>query len=569
MAFSAKGNRRRVSLTAGLFLMAVLMFAGVVQAQISQYSPVTDEMLVNRDPADWLSWRGNYGAWGYSSLDQINKDNVEFLQLAWAWPMEPGMQEGEPLVHDGIMFLVNAGDVIHALDAKTGSLIWEYRRDLPANVAPTATARGLALYKDYVYLAASDAALVALDAKTGKVAWEQQVADWQQGANYSSAPLVANGLVIAGMTCGVSFPGGCFITAHDPDTGEEVWRVNTVAQPGDFGDDTWDPLPVEARHGGSAWITGSYDPELNLIYWGTAQPYPWTSELRGTYGDALYTNSTLAINADTGELEWYFQYVPGDTWDLDEHFEQVLIDTEVDGELRQLLVRAGKRGIIYALDRTNGEFIYAQETVLQTTIESIDPVTGVPTIDPDTYVGIGDTKYLCPAVEGGKDWPTMAYNPELGTIYIPLNNTCGEWRGTSRGTGLSFTFRPAPDKDGLVGRVDAWKIDGPELAWKFEEEAVWTGSMLATGGGLVFGGDAERRYFAFDEETGEVLWQTRLPGPATGFPITYSVDGQQFVAVPAGSPGYLTMMIFDIAPETYIPSTGNALLVFALPESVR
>lgn len=555
-----------------------MTFSGLVAAaDITDFQPVTHEMLVNAesDANNWLMWRRTYNSWGYSPLDQINRDNVQGMTLAWARAMEPGPQETTPLVYNGIMYLVHPGDVVQALDATNGDLIWEYRRELPdIDVAWSiyTAKRGLALAEDLVFMATSDAALVALDAVTGEVVWEQQVADYRHHYRYTAAPLVVKDKLIAGMSgCTSTAPGGCFITAHELETGEELWRIETTAKPGQPGGDTWGDLPAEARYGGSAWITGSYDPDLNLVYWGVAQPIPWGRELRGTGdGATLYTNSTLAINPDTGEIVWYYQFNPGDPWDLDEHFEKILVDAEIDGEMRKLLLHVGKKGILFILDRETGEYIDAVETVYQNVV-TLDRDTGRLIDVPENIPGIGRTVFQCPHLLGGKDWQAMAYNPETQTLFIPLNNACAEVQedsirvtqvGQSFG-GLISVPRHAPGNNGNVGRVDAIRIPELTTVWKHEQRAPWTGALLATKGGLVFGGDENRRMKAFDADTGDVLWEVPLNTTVIGYPITYAVDGKQYVAVPVGSQTALSFLA--LTPEIAPPATGNALLVFALP----
>jgi alcohol dehydrogenase (cytochrome c) len=327
--------------------------------------PVTDATLAKPAADDWLMRRGNFAAWGFSALDQINARNVGRLRLAWAWNMEPGYQEEAPLAHDGVLFLANPKNVVQALDGRSGDLLWEYRRELPKIEGGYHNdlfdrARGtIALYDDKVLLATADAHLVALDAHTGKVIWDTAVADYQQGYTFTSGPLAAHGKVVAGIS-GCTNPGtgsGCFIVALDAKTGAEVWRTKTIAQPGSPGDDSWHGLPADKRNGGSVWTSGSYDPALNLVYWGTGGPIPHSEIVRGTGdGAVLYTDSTLALDADTGKIVWYHQFLPRDNWNLDHVFEQVLADIAVDGHRRQVLLTIGKPGIIWALDRRTGDF---------------------------------------------------------------------------------------------------------------------------------------------------------------------------------------------------------------------
>ena len=425
-------STRRYWNSTALGLVSLLLAGAAALAQQPQaadptrnLTPVTDAMLRDPPASDWLMWRRTYNGWGYSPLDQINKDNVKNLQVAWSWSLTSGATETTPIVHDGVLYIFNYGNKIQALNAATGDLIWEYKRDLPARlIAGTSnlSTRNLAIYQGNLIAATSDAHIVALDAKSGKVVWDHATADWTKGWRYTGGPFIINGKVIQGMTgCGNAEPGGCFITGNDSRTGEELWRVNTIAHPGDPNYDTWNGLPMESRFGASAWISGSYDPDQNLVFYGTGQPYPWIAEMRGTLPakpgakhNAMYSDSTLAINPDTGQLKWYHQHLEDDTWDLDYVYERLLVDLPVNGETRKAVVTSGKLGILEALDRTNGEWLWHKETVPQNVVASIDPKTGEKTINPAAIPHIGVTTVNCPADPGGRGWPATAYNPKTG-----------------------------------------------------------------------------------------------------------------------------------------------------------
>ncbi len=363
------------------------------RAQVKDLRPVTEAMLRNPAPGDWLNWRRTDNAWGYSPLDQITRQNVQQLQLAWSWAMDDtGAQEATPLVYDGIMYLPSPRGVIQALDAATGDLIWEYRPEVKDAAAPAPRAAGgeqteiprlaqrpagggdtgrgiqrnIAIFGDRIFGTTNDAHIVALDARTGKLAWDTTVADSKLGYEYTSGPIVVRGKVIAGITgCSRYKEDVCFITGHDAATGKELWRTSTIARPGEPGGDTWGDLPLSFRAGSDAWISGSYDPAANLVYWGTAQAKPWARAVRGTDGDALYTNSTLALDPDTGKMKWYYQHLPGETQDMDEVFESMLID--IGG--RKSLIKMGKLGILWQLDRTTGAFIQATDLGYQNIVE--------------------------------------------------------------------------------------------------------------------------------------------------------------------------------------------------------
>ena len=321
-----------------VFSVSVVLFAGALAlaapaaAQEDGFEPVTNAMLHDPDPDDWINWRRTLDGWGYSPLDQITTDNVHRLQLVWGWSLGPGLSQATPLVHDGVMYIPNPGNGVHAVDAATGERLWQYagsdeRSAERRNRGPSRGSRSIALYGDKVYLNTTDAHIVALDARTGEVAWDHTVADRALGYRYSSGPIVVEGRIVAGMTGCENYKNDvCFISAHDAETGEEVWRTSTIARPGEPGGDTWGDLPLMFRAGSDSWIPGAYDPGTGLTYWSTSQAKPWARISRATDGDALYTNSVLALDAETGKLRWYYQFVPGETHDLDDVFESVLID---------------------------------------------------------------------------------------------------------------------------------------------------------------------------------------------------------------------------------------------------
>jgi alcohol dehydrogenase (cytochrome c) len=583
---------RRDWKTTALVLPALLLAGAPAMAQAPQaanpaaaMTAVTDAVLRDPPAADWLMWRRTYDGWGYSPLDQINKDNVKDLRPVWTWSLTPGPTETTPIVHDGVLFVFNWADKIQALNAATGDLIWEYKRDLPENLftdIPNVMAkRNMAIYEDKLIAATSDAHIIALDAKTGKVVWDHTTADWTKGWRYTGGPFVVNGKVIQGMTgCGNAEPGGCFITGHDAKTGAELWRVYTIAHPGDPNYDTWNGLPLESRFGASAWITGAYDPEQNLVFYGTGQPYPWIAEMRGTLPrkpglktNAMYSDTTLAINPDTGKLEWYHQHLEDDTWDLDYVYERQLIDLPVNGETRKAVVTTGKLGIVEALDRTNGQWLWHKETVPQNVVAAIDPKTGEKTINAAAIPHIGRTTVNCPSDPGGRGWPATAYSPKTGILYMPLNEYCSNTTPTPLDPGQAYTGGgraifarvPVPNSDGKIGRVDAVKLEDRSQVWSYRLRAPETSAVLPTGGGLVFNGAWDRYFRAFDDTTGEVKWQMRLNNVINSFPITYSVNGKQYVAVAVGSGSSLSKALATLTPEIQNPDGGSVLWVFALP----
>ena len=504
------------------------------------FTPLTAEMLRDPDPADWPMHRRNFFGHSYSPLDQINTENVGNLRLEWVWNMHEGDSEPAPLVYDGIVYLINPGNVIQALDGASGELIWEHWTG-PANRQDM---RNIAMYGDKIIQATTDARLVALDARSGEQVWETVIADNSKGFANSSGPIVADGKVISGLAgCARYIPEDCHVSAYDADTGELLWQFETIAEAGQPGGDTWGGLDDLFRAGGETWITGSYDPELRLTYWGTAQQKPWVPVSRHmTINDiGLYTNATIALNVDSGALDWYFQHVPAEALDLDEVFERVLIDRGDE----KLVYSIGKHGILWKNDRVSGEFKGFKETVFQNTFTHIDPETGAVTYREDIQnAQLDEWTSACPSSAGGKDWHSMTYHPPSGLIIAPLSQTCLENAArevalVQGGGGLAASrkFFEMPGTDGNLGKVGAYHADTLEEVWSHEQRASLHTGTISTAGGLVFVGDLDRRFTAFDVETGEILWQTRLGTSVQGHPVSFAIDGKQYIAVTAALGG--------------------------------
>lgn len=557
-----------------LIAIGALFSAAPVLAQVTDFTPVSDEEILAPDAADWLQWRSNVESWGYSALDQITTENVSELEYTWGWMMEPGDQETAPIVHDGVMYVANPGGVVQALDAASGDLIWEYRREFPEGFRPGRLTRGIAIYGDKIYLPSPDAVLVALDAATGQVAWESTVADSENRKSLTAAPLVADGKVFVGYQgCNRFSEEKCAMVAFDAETGEELWRTITIERPGETEQDTWEDIPFVLRGGGDIWTTASYDAEADLIYIGVSQAKPWSRVSRANDGAGYYTTSTLALNPDTGDIEWFRQYIPGETNDMDESFEHILID--IDGE--PAYVNMGKLGILWRGNRVTGEPLPAFDIGLQDQIDLNDD--GTFAAYREGAIGeVGVPMTTCPSSTGFRSWRAMAFSPETRAVYAPLSINCDdgvvytevEMVEGGGGNGRSATNRIFhPEDPDHLGRILAMDVDTGETLWEFPMRTPANSATLTTAGGLVFAGDWDRNFYAFDAESGEILWQTRLPQAAQGYPVSYEADGRQYVAVPVGVGGasWSTSVPEDLAPEVRRPSGGNAMIVFALPQS--
>ena len=566
----------RVHLTLFACIAIILASASPAPAQVGNVTPVTDEMLRNPDPGDWLSWRRTLDGWGYSPLDDVDTSNVGDLRLAWSWGLEPGVSQTTPVVHDGVMYIANPGHVVQALDARNGDFIWEYRHEMDERRRAGAQMRSLAVYEDLIILNTYDAHVVGLDARTGAVRWDTLAAPPdQEGYGFSSGPVVADGVIVAGLRgCERFREDTCYIIGVDGRSGQVLWRTSTVARPGERGGDTWGDLPLLMRAGSDAWIPGSYDPVTGLVYYGTSQAKPWSRDARGTDGDALYSNSTLALDPATGEMRWYFQHIPGDSHDMDETFERILID--YDG--KQSVFSMGKLAILWELDRTTGAFTNAVDLGYQNIVD-VDTTTGVVTYRENMISDVGEQLYFCPSTGGFKSLRAMAYHPDTTALYIPLNLNCEtaaflpvERRLGGGGTGgvRDREDHFHPDAPGQLGEFQALDIRTGETLWKHRRRAPYNTAALTTAGGLVFIGDWERYVFAYDARSGEQLWQSRLSTMANGYPITYSVDGRQYVAFGAGGPlggsSWTSILPAALMPDLRNPRAGNAIFVYALPE---
>jgi len=539
---------------------------------LDKITPVTDAMLQNPPPGEWLTWRRGFDDQGSSPLKQITKSNVNNLRVAWTWTLSPGANEGTPLVHDGVMFLHSPGDKLQALDAATGDLLWQYARILPPGVN-AGNKRAIAIYGNKVYLGTSDVHVVALDVKTGRVVWDEPLVD-ERGFGLSGGPLVAKGKVMIGTSGRV--PGKNYIVALDAETGKFAWRFNTIAQPGEPGGDTWNDHKAEERNGGSVWTAGSYDSALNLAFFGVAQTYDTALLVKparpGVNNDGLYTDCTLAINPDTGKLVWYYQHLPNDQWDLDWVFERQVARISVNGVVRPVIMTSGKQATYDVLDAETGKYIFSKDLGLQNIVTSIDPATGKKTINPATYPGDGQSHMVCPHVDGAKSWIPGSYNPDTKIMYVPLVEACmdltpvtGGGRGGLLSAGGRPTVRPRPDSDGNYGRVEAINMVTREVMWTARNRAPVSSGALDTAGGVIFNGSIDRYFRAFDDQTGKLLWETRLTDVPSNAPITYTVNGKQYIAIGVGNGGAQATGFTALVPEIQNLDRAPAVWVFQLP----
>lgn len=545
---------------------------------LQNYKPVTAERLKKPEDSDWLMIRRTYDGWGYSPLGQIRPQNVTRLQPVWVFATGVNSgHEATPLVNNGVMFVVTPGSQVMAIDAKTGMILWRYRRQLPEEVILLhPTSRGVALYGDKVFFASGDAVLVALDARAGKEVWSTKVAENKNGYYMTLAPLAASGKVMVGASGGELGVRG-FVAAYDPETGKEQWRTYTVPGPGEPGSETWPQGDQWKTGGGSVWVTGNYDPETNLAFWGTGNGGPWMGDQRP--GDNLFTSSTIAIDVATGKIKGHHQYEPNESWDWDEVSPPILIDYTRNGKTIKGLIDVARDGYLWFLERTGGpiNFIEGKPYVKQNVFKSLDPKTGRPEIDPDHKPGTGKTVGFCPSLWGGKNWPPVAFSPQTRMVYIPANeNLCmaitGQKIEYSAGRpfiGATPTLSMAAGAD-HIGEVQAWNVDTSKRVWThtYANSPNW-GPMMATAGGLVFsGGTNDRLFHAFDASSGKLLWEFPTNSGIIGQPSSFMVDGKQYIAVQSGwgvDSGKMQASLNSLFPGKFpaVPE-GGAIWVFAV-----
>ena len=571
------GGRGRFVLVCLVGLLVIQAGAARGQSQDQTWEPITEERLLNPEDGDWMNYRRTYDVTGFSPLDQINRDNVGELRLVWAWSMRDNSRwVPTPIVANGLMYVAEGSGRVTAFDVVSGDVAWVHTRSYPEDIEKSQALgrhRGVSVYGDTIYWGTADAALVALDARTGEQRWEVSTGDYTTGLGHAHPALIADGKVVLGFAGGDRSARGA-VVAHDAETGEHLWTTYTVPAPGEPGYETWTEREIPPL-GGLTWNTISHDPELGLIYLGTGQPTPWASTLRGP-GDALYTNCILALDIDTGEIEWYFQVVPSDNWDLDATHESMLVDLVIRGVERKALIETSKIGWGVVLDRETGRFINAFRTSFDNIITGWTD-TGSPIFNPAQIPTMDDVDSdrvfeVCPHYHGARNLNSPSFSPETGLYYLGINNSCMDVTFVSEEfepgrvfRGIGSRVKMVPDYD-YIGEFVAFNPVTGQRAWEYRPEsgAAMTASALATAGGIVFGGTADRRFFALDADTGNVLWETRLNGDISGAPVTFEIDGRQYLAVGAGGRIGQTTSYARLTDIT-LPQGSGVMWVFALP----
>ena len=538
-------------------LSALLLVGACAISTTDQAPPVrvaglgagpTHEELVNagRHTDNVLTYGLTYNHNRYSPLAQINKGNIKRLVPVWNVSLQNDLgEQAQPMIYDGVMFVSNARWT-YAIDALTGKVLWRtpvnYDPNTPSVVCCGVSNKGVAIFEGKVFRTTLDAHVVALDQKTGKEVWKQKVAEWKEGYSLTVAPLVANGVVITGCS-GAEFGARCFLDGWDPHTGKKLWRRYTTAGPGEKGHETWEPREAYLRGGASTWITGSYDPELDLVYWGTGNAGPWTPEKRK--GDNLYVASVLAIRPRTGEIVWHYQFAPNDIWDWDS-WEMIQAELAVNGQKRKVIMHVARNGFLYVMDRTNGQLLSAKPYEKVNWATHIDMTTGRPVESEESAkLRRGEVIDMWPSINGAKNWQHAAFNPNTGLLYANTLNShstykfipMGEYRAGQRYMFMENKYPPTP-KDTPSGHMEAIEPLSAKAKWRIPLIGQRNMSaMLATGGGLLFTGKNTGEFIALDADTGEVVWQFKTGSGINAQPITYTLQGRQYVAIQSGLGG--------------------------------
>ena len=531
-------------------------------------------MLANPPAGDWLHWRRTYDGQGFSPLDQINQSNAAKLTVAWAKALPAGSNGITPLVHDGVMFINSAGMVL-ALDVKSGDTLWRYSYDATVTQAgpPVTQPRSMAAFENLLYVPTLDNHVIALDMKTGKPVWDHLIEKTNGLLRTSTGPIIAKGKLIQGTTgCFDNVPAkrGCFIVGLDARTGTELWRFHTIPYGDEPGANSWNGAPLEERIGGGIWGTGTYDPVNNLVYFGVGQSYHIAPLLGGNIADvkrpALFTDSTLALNPDTGKLVWYYQHMARDVWDLDWSFERTIMDLDWKGSRHHVVATMGKLGILDVLDAKTGKYLFSYDLGMQNLVTSIDPKTGHKTTDPKMEPKAGERVDICPFAIGVRNWPALSYDTARGRLYVPAAYSCMafEWNKGNKGLDILYSPRPRTDADGNNGRFVAIDVAGQKTSWESSFRAPPVSAVLATAGGVVFNGARDREFRAFDSDTGNILWKMKLDNIPAGSPIAFADGGHEYVAITTGGGHANDVTRSSQTPEVESAAKGTTLWVFEL-----
>ncbi|HUU34724.1 MAG TPA: PQQ-dependent dehydrogenase, methanol/ethanol family [Vicinamibacterales bacterium] len=516
--------------------MAAIVVSCACGAAVLAQVPAQRLVDAAQEPGSWLTYSGGYAGQRFSALDQITAANVAGLKPVWVYQVAgQGQVETSAIVADGMMYVTEPPTTVTALDPRNGRPIWSYVRPMPSNlrlIGFPSTNRGVAILDDMVYVGSLDGALIALDAQTGAVRWETMVADNGTGHSITMAPLAVKDKIIVGISGGEAGIRG-FVDAYDAKTGTLAWRTHTVPAAGEPGVETW--AGDSWKNGaGATWLTGSYDPALNLLYWGTGNPGPdWNGDVRK--GDNLYTSSVLALDADTGKMKWHFQYTPHDVHDWDANQIQVLADLEIDGRPRQALITANRNAFYYVLDRVTGEFLHAAPYATQTWAKGIDPQGRPRVVEGSEPTPEGNLVY--PSLQGATNWPSPSFSPRTGLFYVPVREMGSYYYKTDVEYEAGNPFTGGGERrlaDAAWGAVRALDARTGAKVWDFRlPSPSWSG-VLSTAGGLVFSGSNEGNFYALDAKSGAPLWQFQVGGMVRSNPTTFEVNGRQHVSVAAG-----------------------------------
>jgi PQQ-dependent dehydrogenase (methanol/ethanol family) len=553
-----------------------------VTAALSFPALANDALIkASKEPGSWVIYGRDYANTHYSPLKDVNTGNVKNLKVVYSLQLGSlRSNESTPIVVGDTLYVSSSWGpkTVFALDATTGAIKWRYEPELPGDLLQYSccdvVSRGVSYGDGKIYVGQLNGHLVALDAKTGAVKWDVPIVDYKQGSVITSPPLVVKNLVVTGYGGGEYGARGSII-AVDANSGKEKWRTWTIPGPGEPGNETWKGDSWQ-HGGGAAWLVGSYDPKTNTILYGTSNPSPWQAAVRGTgtsdYGKFtnLYTTSTLALDADTGKIKWHFQHTPHDAWDYDGVNEAQLVDLNIGGANTPVLLKADRNGFFYVINRDNGKLISAKAFVPVTWAKGIDLKTGRPVEDPAKRPRL-DFKAVdvCPNLLGGKNWQPMAFSPDTGLVYIPSLNVCMDMKDTEveykRGTfylGKEFPAKPGPG--GYLGELIAWDPVKQEKVWGVKEKAPFNGGALATGGGLVFAGNIDGWFRAFDSKTGNELWKFNAGSGIGAGPMTFTAGGKQYVAVVAGRTVSIPPFLGDVGKTMTRTPEGGVMFVFGL-----